>query len=177
MARPTTKKELIDASSLNYTKMMNLVESLPIEEQKAPFNFGQEVGKEAHWGRDKNLRDVFIHLYEWHRLLINWVNKNELGEEVSFLPSPYNWRTYGEMNNEFVSQHQQTSYDDAKKLFIKNHQEVMNRLDDFTDQELFNKKVFSWTGNSTLGSYFVSVTSSHYVWAIKKIKTHIKTYV
>lgn len=32
----------------------------------------------------------------------------------------------------------------------------------------FQKKVYKWVGGSTLGSYFVSATSSHYDWAIKK---------
>ncbi|MFC2579722.1 MAG: ClbS/DfsB family four-helix bundle protein, partial [Bacteroidota bacterium] len=35
--------------------------------------------------------------------------------------------------------------------------------------------VFDWTGTSTLGAYCVSATASHYDWAIKKIKVHIRT--
>lgn len=31
-----------------------------------------------------------------------------------------------------------------------------------------------WVGGSTLGSYFVSCTSSHYDWAMKKLKAHQK---
>ncbi|MCR5436700.1 MAG: ClbS/DfsB family four-helix bundle protein, partial [Treponema sp.] len=31
-----------------------------------------------------------------------------------------------------------------------------------------------WTGNAALGAYFVSTTSSHYDWAMKKIKAHKK---
>ncbi|WP_297115142.1 ClbS/DfsB family four-helix bundle protein, partial [uncultured Porphyromonas sp.] len=31
-----------------------------------------------------------------------------------------------------------------------------------------------WTGTSILGAYCVSVTASHYDWAMKKIKKHIK---
>jgi hypothetical protein len=40
--------------------------------------------------------------------------------------------------------------------------------------ELFAEKVLKWTGNSLLGAYCVSVTASHYDWAMKKIKLHIK---
>ena len=43
-----------------------------------------------------------------------------------------------------------------------------------TNEELFSKHVFKWVGESTLGSYFVSATSSHYDWAIKKLKSHQK---
>ena len=41
-------------------------------------------------------------------------------------------------------------------------------------KELFSKGVYKWAGGSTLGSYFVSATSSHYAWAIKKLKAHQK---
>ena len=44
----------------------------------------------------------------------------------------------------------------------------------FTNEQLFAKGTYTWVGGSTLGSYFVSCTSSHYDWAIKKLKAHIK---
>ena len=40
------------------------------------------------------------------------------------------------------------------------------------NEELFSKGTYKWVGGSTLGSYFVSTTSSHYDWAIKKLKAH-----
>ena len=45
----------------------------------------------------------------------------------------------------------------------------------FSDNDLFNKGIFDRTGISTLGSYSVPATSSHYDWAIKKIKVRIGT--
>jgi hypothetical protein len=39
---------------------------------------------------------------------------------------------------------------------------------------LFSRSVYPWVGGSTLGSYFVSVTASHYDWAMKKLKAHKK---
>ena len=52
----------------------------------------------------------------------------------------------------------------------------MSLLDKFSDEELFTKGIFIWVGGSTLGSYFISVTASHYDWAVKKLKAH-KKYV
>ena len=46
----------------------------------------------------------------------------------------------------------------------------MELIEVFSDEELFTKRFFSWTGTTTLGSYCVSATSSHYDWAIKKLK-------
>ena len=78
------------------------------------------------------------------------------------------------MNVEFWKKHQDTSLKDAKDLLNKSHNEVLELAKKFTNEELFSKGVYKWTGGTTLGSYFVSSTSSHYDWAIKKLKAHQK---
>jgi hypothetical protein len=168
MARPATKADLIMAANEQFYKLWKLIDSMTEKEQIAPFKFED---------RDKNVRDVLVHLYEWHQLLLNWTNVNRKGEQKPFLPEPYNWKTYPQMNVEIWKKHQQTVYDDSKKMLKESHCEVMKLIETFSNDELFAKKQFSWTGGSTLGAYCVSVTSSHYDWAMKKIKMHIKTNV
>ncbi|MDR0232151.1 MAG: ClbS/DfsB family four-helix bundle protein [Dysgonamonadaceae bacterium] len=175
MARATTKTDLIIAANEQFDKLWKLIDSMSDEQQNAAF--GNEMvtaGKEAHWGRDKNIRDVLVHLYEWHQLLLNWINDNRNSETKPFLPEPYNWKTYPTMNVEFWKKHQNTSLIDAKKMLKESHKDVMALIETFSNDELFAKKYFAWTGTSTLGAYCVSATSSHYDWAIKKLKTHIK---
>ena len=175
MARPQTKENLMIAAKENFEKLNTLISKMSDKELTTPFDFSKdEKKKEAHWKRDKNLRDVLIHLYEWHQLILNWVESNQKGEEKPFIPQPYNWRTYGDMNVEFWKKHQNTSLEDATKALQKSHKEVLKLAENFTNEELFSKKVYKWVGGSTLGSYFVSATSSHYDWAIKKIKAHQK---
>jgi hypothetical protein len=43
-------------------------------------------------------------------------------------------------------------------------------METHSDEELFEKKRYQWTGTTSLGSYLVSATSSHYEWALKLIK-------
>ena len=167
MARATTKQELLKAASAQYDKMWAQINSLSDEVRFGTFCFED---------RDKNIRDILIHLYEWHQLLLNWVKSNQAGNEQPFLPKPYNWKTYPDMNVGFWEKHQSTSYDDAKKMLESSHSSAVALIDSFSDDELFIKKHFSWTGTTSLGSYCVSATSSHYDWAINKIKNHIKTY-
>ena len=175
MARPQTKEDLLIAAKENYEKLNTLIAKMSDEQLTTPFDFSKdEKKKEAHWKRDKNLRDVLIHLYEWHQLILNWIESNQKGEEKPFLPEPYNWRTYGDMNVEFWKKHQNTSLEDATKALQKSHKEVLKLAENFTNEELFSKKVYKWVGGSTLGSYFVSAASSHYDWAIKKLKAHQK---
>ena len=52
--------------------------------------------------------------------------------------------------------------------------DLMEVIQTMSNDELFQKNVYDWVGGSTIGSYFVSVTSSHYDWAMKKIKAHRK---
>lgn len=176
MARATTKVDLIASANGQFEKMWKLIDNMSEEQQKA--TFAEEMasaGKEAHWSRDKNLRDVLVHLYEWHLLLLNWVKANSNGERKPFLPEPYNWKTYTTMNIEFWKKHQNTPLTEAKKILKESHQEVMDVIETFSNDELFAKGILDWTETSTLGSYCVSATASHYDWAIKKIKAHIKT--
>ncbi len=175
MSRPTTKTDLLTTVTENYEKLNVLIFGLTEKELSTPFDFSSdEKKKEAHWKRDKNLRDIYIHLYEWHQLLLNWVHSNQKGDSKPFIPQPYNWKTYGNMNVEFWKKHQNTSLDNAKNMFQKSHVEIMKLVECFSNEELFSKGIYKWVGRSTLGSYFISVTSSHYNWAIKKLKAHKK---
>lgn len=172
MGRPVTKSELLTAAAKNYEEMNELIASLTEKELSTPFDFPDK--KEAHWKRDRNVRDILVHLYEWHMLLLEWVRANQKGEDHSFLPEPYNWKTYGSMNVEFWKKHQSTSPEQAAEMLADSHREVMELAESLSNEELFTKGAFKWVGGSTLGSYFVSNTSSHYAWAIKKLKAHRK---
>jgi len=180
MPRAATKSDLIESANEQMNKFWQLIDSMPTEMQNAMFNFDEDFlqkQKEAHWTRDKNLRDVLIHLYEWHQLLLNWVAANQVGDSKPFIPEPYNFKTYGQMNIALWEKHQATSYKQSKTMLEESHAAVIALIEKFTNDELFAKKHFAWTGTTTLGSYCVSATTSHYDWAIKKIKKHIKTYV
>ena len=173
MPRPTTKEALILAANTQFDKMWGLFDTFTEEQQKGSYEF---EGKELHWKRDKNFRDVFVHLYEWHQLLLNWVKNNQKGDEKPFLPAPYNWKTYGDMNVGFWEKHQETPYEDSIKMLKKSHKDVIKLIEKFSNEELFSKGKFSWTGGSTLGQYCVSATSSHYDWAMNKMKKYKKEY-
>lgn len=170
MVRPTSKNDLIESSEEQYNKLISLLNSLSDEELNLPFSFDLDKEKGAHWKRDKNIHDVLIHLHEWHKLLLNWVASNQNGNEEQFLKKGYNWRTYGEMNEEFTKENKDSTYEKAFAEFKGSHKKIMELLDNFSDKELFTKNEIPWSGGSTLGSYFISVTSSHYEWASKKIR-------
>lgn len=175
MARPQSRAELLTAAEAQYLKLMTLVSEMTEADRTGSLYYGADFAKpEAHWARDKNLRDVIVHLTEWHQLLLVWVASNQEGVARPFLPEPYNWKTYGELNEAIWRKHQDTSLDTALALLETSHREVIALISQFTNEELFTKAFFTWTGTTSLGSYGVSATSSHYAWAIQKIRAHLR---
>lgn len=64
--------------------------------------------------------------------------------------------------------------EEALEKFKDSHKRVMEALDTFSQEELFTNTFYPWVGGSCIGGYFISTTSSHYDWAMKKIKAHKK---
>ena len=47
---------------------------------------------------------------------------------------------------------------------------MVSLIEKHTDDELFTKKKYEWTGTTSLGAYLISATSSHYDWGLKTVK-------
>ena len=170
MPTPRTKNELLKKMSDEFAKLLSIIERTP-----------SEILERDFWNilpnncRDKNARDVLIHLYEWHKMLERFIANNlEASEIVPFLPPPYNWRTYPTLNMKIWQSHQNTSLKSALEKLKQSHSAIVKQTLGFSNNELFDKWHFAFTGNNTLGSYVISSTSSHYAWAIKQLKSGLK---
>lgn len=168
MARATNKSELLTSANQQFDNLWRLINSMSTEMQNATFQFVD---------RDKNLRDVLVHLYEWHLMMDSWHRIGTLAGGNPDVPGKgYTWKTLPELNQVIWEKYQQVTLEDAKEKLQKSHTMILTHINQLTDDELFTKKKYKWTKSTSLGSYFISNTSSHYDWAIKKIKKHIKTY-
>lgn len=76
MPRPQNKADLLALAEKNYDELVKFISSMSEDEKSTPFDFSSLNKKEAHWSRDKNVRDVICHLLEWHRLLLKFVAEN-----------------------------------------------------------------------------------------------------
>ncbi|PZF88419.1 hypothetical protein C1903_09800 [Listeria ivanovii] len=161
MARPTNKTELMELSAENYQKLNDLIDTIPVEKQMQPFSFED---------RDKNIRDVVVHLHEWHKMMLEWYR---VGMSVGKPVTPaegYTWKTTPELNAAIWKKYQGTSLSEARKLLDETHKKEMQMIEEHSNGELFTKKYFKWTNTTSLGAWLISSTTSHYDWAIKKIK-------
>lgn len=161
MTRPTTKKELLEAAESGYTNLIQLINELSPEQQESTFSFED---------RDKNIRDILIHLHEWQNMMNTWYTTGMSGT-MPVTPAPgYTWKTTPALNQKIWQEYQNTSLQKAKELLAKTHQEMIDLINRHSNDELFSKNSYVWTKTTTLGAYFISATSSHYDWAMKKIK-------
>lgn len=167
MARPNSKKTLLDASSQYFERLQDSINALPDEMTNERW-----LPASGDW----NVRDIIMHLYEWHQMLIMWVKENMAGNHQPFLPAPYSWKDLPAVNQEIWKKHCSTPFSEAMKLLRQSHEETMAVIRRFSDDELFTKKYFNWTGTTSLGAYCVSATSSHYDWANKQLKKLLKQY-
>ena len=165
MGRPTTKSDLIDGATIQFAKLWKLIDTMSEKEQNSIFLFED---------RDKNLRDILIHLYEWHQMVKSWHQIGTIERGIPAVPGEgYTWRTLPALNMKIWEQYQNIPLSDSKEMLEKSHKMILHLIEQHTNDELFSKEVYPWTKSTTLGAYFVSCTCSHYDWAMKKIKKHI----
>lgn len=168
MPRPTTKEELVYASTEQFAKLWTLIDTMSEEEQNATFLFED---------RDRNVRDVLVHLYEWHQMMLKWHREGTLEGGKPIVPREgYTWFTISDMNKEIQKKYQDVPLEKAKEMLRESHAQVMAEIEAHTGDELFARGVYAWTKTTTLGAYFVGSTSSHYDWAMKKIRKHVRAY-
>lgn len=161
MARPKTKAELLTQSKENFDKLNQLVNSYPLEIQSKEFPKGM---------LNRNIRDVLGHLHEWHNMMLSWYGIGMSGEKPAMPAEGYTWKTTPQLNIEIQKKYTSTELKLVKQLFTDSHDRLQKLIESHSNEELFEKKRYKWTGSTSLGAYLISATSSHYDWATKLIK-------
>lgn len=166
MPRPKTKKELCNLSQENFTKIFDLINSLTEAEQNGSFPFEH---------RDKNIRDVLAHLHQWHLMMLRWYDEGMQGKKPAMPDEGYTWKTTAELNQKIWEQYQTTDLVEVRKKLQLSFESLQTIMQKHIDEELFEKKRYAWTGTTSLGSYLISATSSHYDWALKWLRKYKKS--
>lgn len=168
MPRPTNKTELQTASKDNFEKLMDLVNSFPVEEQQERA-FPQGT-------LNRNIKDVLAHLHHWHIMFLEWYEIGMQGEKPAMPAEGYKWKDLPELNKEIQEEYAEDDLFEIKLILQVSYNEVQELIEKHTDEELFEKKRYKWTGTTSLGAYLISNTSSHYDWARKLIKKQTKEW-
>ena len=164
MPRPTNKKGLLELAENNSNKLLEFIEELTDELKTKTFK-NNELNE-----RDKTIADVICHLHEWHLMMETWYKVGMSGKKPAIPAEGYTFQTLPKLNQKIWEKHKGTELKKSITMFKKSYKDVMALIEKHNDDELFTKKKYQWTGTTSLGSYFISATSSHYDWGLKTIK-------
>lgn len=165
MARPKNKTELLEAAQENYQKLLAYTSELPQELVETEFPDGF---------LNRNVRDVIAHLYHWHTLIQGWIQVGKKDKKPEIPAKGYTWKTTPGLNRFIQHKYSTISLDEAKELLDTTHKQMIEIIQSYTNDELFEKKRYKWTGTTSLAAYLISGTSSHYDWALKLTKKCLK---
>ena len=175
MANPTTKQELLTAITEGYARLNEQIAMMSETEVSSSFKFDANSKKcGVRWQNDHCLRDLLIHIHEWQVLMRIFVKNIRDGHPKDYLPDEYR-KNYHEMDKMLVDKHQNTPLEESKNLLQATHEEMLELADSFMEDELFTKGFYKNTYTTNMAAYFVSVTSSPYMQAVKLLKMHQKT--
>lgn len=167
MPRPTTKASLLEAAATGLTSVTSLIDELPEHRLTSEFLFES---------RDRNVRDVVGHLSAWHLLLLGWYDVGMAGGKPEMPAAGFSWKTTPALNQQIWQGLQAHSLDHELKAVQETHQRVLGLIEGHSEEELFTKKHYRWTGSTSLGSYLISATASHYDWALKLLRKASRTW-
>lgn len=161
MPRPKSKTELVNLSNENFQKLNDFIELLSKQEQQSEFPKGT---------MNRNIRDVLAHLHHWHLMMLDWYVVGMSGKKPDMPAKGYTWKTTPELNKWILNKYKNEDLNTSKKYLNDSFRKIQVVINSHSDEELFEKKRYKWTGTTSLGAYLVSNTSSHYEWALKLIK-------
>lgn len=117
-----------------------------------------------------SIKDILMHLVDWEQRVIGWYQTGLRGE-VSEIPAPgYNWAQLPALNRKCFETHRNMTVDEVMMAFQSSHNEILDLVNNLSEEELFAHKKYVWTKNWRLAEWIASATHKHYDWACKNIR-------
>lgn len=164
MARPTDRTSLLDAAVEEFAKLLAAVDNVPDRQREVP-------GACADW----SVKDLLAHLDAWHEMFLGWESDGAAGRTPDMPAAGYRWSDTPALNEEIYERTANDTWDEVMSRFHRSHGRVIEVISSYSDEDLFTKKRYRWTGSTSVGSYAVSATASHHVWAAKLIRSWLKS--
>jgi hypothetical protein len=119
---------------------------------------------------------MLVHLEAWHRMFLEWERVGRAGE-VAEMPAPgHTCKTTPALNMEIHERHVGDSWETVVASLRESHARVRTVIESYSDDDLVTKKRYRWTESTSVGSYAVSATTSHYDWAAKHLRKSRKAW-
>ncbi len=165
MPKPASKTDLLEANEDAFQSLRDLLVAFPKTQLAADFSFPH---------RDRNVRDVLAHLYEWQQMMFGWYQIGMAGG-TPVMPAPgFTWQTTPELNQQIWQSYQSVTLADVRKKLSRSHNKLQKLIEEHSNEELFTKRHYPWTGSTSLGVYLTAAGWSHYNWAWKLLHKYKK---
>lgn len=164
MSRPADRTTLLARIDTDFGKLLEHVVSIAPAARLEP-------GACEAW----SVKDILAHLDAWHEMFLGW---ERVGADGSMpdLPAPgYGWKDTPRLNEAIWQRTRGDDYDTVFTRLTESHARVREAVEGYDDDALFEKGRYRWTGTTSVGSYAVSATTSHYDWATKLIRRFART--
>jgi hypothetical protein len=122
-----------------------------------------------------SVKDILAHLDAWHRMFLEWQRIGASGT-MPDMPAPgYGWKETPALNEAIWQRTRNDEYEKVLAHLNESHAQVRAAIESYTDEALFEKGRYRWTGTTSIGSYAVSATTSHYDWATMLVRRFAKS--
>ena len=157
MSRFSTKEDLLADAAAARVKLEGLLDEIPDTAKLEPIVDGMSV------------KDFITHRTEWGRMMINRYNEAAAGGTPAVPAEGYTWGQLNELNAEIHTRFAGTRLDEAESRFTRTNDELFALINGCSEDELFEKRFYSFTGTTDLAAHFTSATGGNYRSAYKHI--------
>lgn len=165
MSRPTTREELLGRIVTDFERLCASVEQIEPAYRLGPSDYPRG-----------SIKDMLAHLHAWHEMFLSWERVGRKGGAPDMPAAGYIWRDTPALNMEIHKQHEDDAWESVMTNLRASHARVRVVVESYSDEELFEKRHYAWTGSTSVGSYAVSATTSHYDWAEKHVRKSRKAW-
>ncbi len=163
MPKPTTQAQLLTEMQKEYDALEEFLTTLTPEQMLAP-------GAMAHWSP----KDVLAHLIAWDDMVLSWYKAGLRGKTLPQPAEGFTWRQLPELNQRIYQEHCDEPLPEVLKQFRAHHRKMLKLVQGLSDEALFTRGRYGWTGKNALASYLIPCTSSHYRWARTEMRKGLK---
>jgi len=131
----------LELSQTNYRKLTALVNSYADEEPNVEFSKDY---------LNRNITEVLAHLHQWHIMFLDWYAGGMAGKKPDIPAKGYTLKYLPDINRKIQEKYSNSDYKEVRKLLDTSFANVRKNIEKHPENELFEKKIFSWTGTTLL---------------------------
>jgi hypothetical protein len=163
MPRPTTKAQLLEAMQSEHAALDKVLAALTPEQMTS-------VSHATQW----SIKDVLVHLTAWEQMCLGWYKAGRRGQTPHLPAEGFNWAQIPALNRQIYEAHRASPLAEVRQQYHASYQHMLKTVQAIREEELFTLRLYAWTNKNALAAYFISATSSHYVWARKEVRKCLK---